>query len=253
MIPLLTTDTTLIRMPLVIYNALGELDATATASGSELQVSVNGGAWANAAGTLVSTGAGAYYYQGVAADAVARGKLSVKFAKTGFLTTIAVDDVDAPTPVLNSGTAQAGAASTITLDAGASGTNDLYKDAIITIVGGTGVGQVNTITAYVGGTKVATVNRAWAINPDNTSKYVIGPAPAGANASSVAAAVGARIVEGAYTQDDLMRLIVGIFAGRTTDYTTDTITAKSLNGTKTRVTWTVDETGRLTVTPGDLT
>jgi hypothetical protein len=80
---------------------------------------------------------------------------------------------------IRNGTAQAGGATSITLDAGASATNSLYNNATILIRGGTGAGQVNIITAYVGSTKVATVGVAWATNPDNTSTFTIiadGPA-----------------------------------------------------------------------------
>ena len=76
---------------------------------------------------------------------------------------------------LRSGTAQAGAAKTITLDAGASATDNLYNGATIQIVGGTGAGQTNAIADYVGATKVATVAKTWATNPDATSTFVIIP------------------------------------------------------------------------------
>jgi len=72
-----------------------------------------------------------------------------------------------------SGTAQAGGATSITLDASASSTNDFYKHAWVRTTGGTGVGQTRLITAYVGSTKVATVDRAWATNPDNTTTFAI--------------------------------------------------------------------------------
>ena len=71
------------------------------------------------------------------------------------------------------GTAQAGAASTITLEAGASATDDLYNFEQIAIIDGTGAGQGRLITDYVGSTKVATVDRAWTVNPDATSIYII--------------------------------------------------------------------------------
>lgn len=76
---------------------------------------------------------------------------------------------------LDSGTAQAGAASTITLRSGASAVNDYYKYAIIALTGGTGAGQSAIISGYVGSTKVATINGAWGTNPDNTSEYKIFP------------------------------------------------------------------------------
>lgn len=73
--------------------------------------------------------------------------------------------------VLHTGTATAGAGSTITLAAGASVTNDLYKTMSIVITGGTGSGQSRTVSGYVGATKVATVSVAWVTPPDATSVY----------------------------------------------------------------------------------
>lgn len=69
--------------------------------------------------------------------------------------------------------AQAGAAGTITLAAGASATDNIYNGERISILEGTGAGQSRIITAYNGTTKVATVNRNWTTNPDSTSKYSI--------------------------------------------------------------------------------
>ncbi|MDO8675544.1 MAG: hypothetical protein Q7K71_05445 [Candidatus Omnitrophota bacterium] len=75
--------------------------------------------------------------------------------------------------MIHSGTAQAGAAGSITLTSGASSTDDLYKGLIVKIYGGTGVGQARTITAYNGTTKVATVAWNWTTNPDSTSTYAV--------------------------------------------------------------------------------
>src|SRR5439155_8408536 len=74
---------------------------------------------------------------------------------------------------VRAGTAQAGAAGTITLDASASATTDFYADTIITITGGTGSGQTRRCSAYNGSTKVATTVPNWATNPDNTSTFAV--------------------------------------------------------------------------------
>lgn len=71
------------------------------------------------------------------------------------------------------GTAQAGASTTITLDASASATDDIYNGSTVTITGGTGSGQIRVISDYVGATKVATVSVAWATAPDNTSTFSV--------------------------------------------------------------------------------
>lgn len=74
---------------------------------------------------------------------------------------------------LETGTAQAGGASTITLRSGASAVNDFYKDQAVWVLSGAGAGQSNRVASYVGSTKVATVETAWATQPDNTSVYVV--------------------------------------------------------------------------------
>jgi hypothetical protein len=72
-----------------------------------------------------------------------------------------------------SGTAQGGANTTITLDAGASATDQAYRGMVLRLTSGTGNGQIREVIDYNGTTKVATVNAAWATNPDATSVFRI--------------------------------------------------------------------------------
>ncbi len=71
--------------------------------------------------------------------------------------------------------------------------------------------------------------------------------------TKIATGVWAAIGEGAHTYGDLVRLLVGVNAGRVLNFLTGTLVFKSLNAAKTRVTITTDNTGRLTSTVGDLT
>ena len=75
----------------------------------------------------------------------------------------------------DSGTAQAGSTSTITLQSGASAANDTYNGQLVFISSGTGAGQSRAISDYVGSTKVATVITDFAVAPDNTSVYEVYP------------------------------------------------------------------------------
>lgn len=77
--------------------------------------------------------------------------------------------------VKRGGTAQAGASSSITLDAGASSSDDFYIGDLIVVLSGTGAGQSRIITDYVGSTKVATVDAAWTTNPSSDSVFVLIP------------------------------------------------------------------------------
>jgi hypothetical protein len=82
----------------------------------------------------------------------------------------------ADTPlVVDHGLTQASTNSTITIRAYASAINDVYKNAIITIMAGTGRGQSGIIMAYNGTTKVVTLCSDWETNPDTTSVYAIMP------------------------------------------------------------------------------
>lgn len=69
--------------------------------------------------------------------------------------------------------AQGGGASTITLHVAASSVTDFYKGTTVHVYSGAGAGQSRFITAYDGTTKVATVDSAWATQPNNTSLFVI--------------------------------------------------------------------------------
>jgi len=80
-----------------------------------------------------------------------------------------------PDGALRSRLAQAGNATTITLDSSAVATNDYYNGSIVAIIAGTGNAQARIITAYVGSTKVATVDTNWATNPSSDSVFAIYP------------------------------------------------------------------------------
>lgn len=90
------------------------------------------------------------------------------------------------------GTAQAGAAGSITLDSGASATDHLYERLQVAILSGTGAGQSGRIiTGYVGSTKVATTTPNWTTNPDSTSVFALLPAAADIETILNVASIGA--------------------------------------------------------------
>lgn len=79
----------------------------------------------------------------------------------------------AETMIIRSNTAAAGAAGSITLDASASATDNIYRGQTIKLTGGTGAGQTRIITGYTGSTQVATVDENWQTNPTSSSTFVI--------------------------------------------------------------------------------
>jgi len=80
-----------------------------------------------------------------------------------------------PDGALRSRLAQAGNATTITLDASASAVDNYYNGSVVAIIAGTGNAQARVITAYTGSSKVATVDTNWATNPSTDSVFAIYP------------------------------------------------------------------------------
>ena len=82
------------------------------------------------------------------------------------------------TSAIYTGTAptQGGMTSTqIKLDSGASSVSQVYRYNVISILSGTDAGDSAVVIDYNGSTKIATVDEAWAVQPDNTSVFEITP------------------------------------------------------------------------------
>lgn len=95
------------------------------------------------------------------------------------ITPSAVDgniEITASSATTDTGTAQAGSSSTITLKAASSFTSDDQPNGMfIKITAGTGSGQTRHVEDYVASTKVLTVYPDWDTAPDNTSSYSVQP------------------------------------------------------------------------------
>lgn len=76
---------------------------------------------------------------------------------------------------ISRGLAQSGGATSIRLATTASATDYIYNGMTVQVVAGAGAGQIRTITDYVGSSTTATIDRAWATNPDGTSIYIVRP------------------------------------------------------------------------------
>jgi hypothetical protein len=126
------------------------------------------------AGAAVATGAAQIGVNivnaGGSAITAAAGVMAVNTTQWGGTST---GSVPPDATFLHSGTAQAGTSTSITLDAGASGTNGTYDNCVVFIRSGTGAGQAQIITSYTGASKVAGVGGTWATNPDATSVFTV--------------------------------------------------------------------------------
>lgn len=165
----------------------GSAVSTASAQIGVNVVNAGGTAWGSGAITAASIAADAIGASELAADAVAEIADAVwDEARSGHTTDGTFGQVN---QTVRSGTAQGGGTNTVTLDASASATDDLYNGCLAWIVGGTGAGQAGVITDYVGLTKVATVDNNWRTAPDNTSVFVLLPGSLGLTSATLASSV----------------------------------------------------------------
>ena len=84
-------------------------------------------------------------------------------------------DLTASSYTGNTGALQAATASTVTLAAAASATDDIYQGLYVVMTSGTENGKGRFITDYVGSTKVATVSPNWDTTPLASDTYKIVP------------------------------------------------------------------------------
>jgi len=170
--------------PYPIYNArfrliVPLLDADGdpiSPSAPDTELSQDLGTFADATNeaTEIATSSGVVYVDLIATEMDTKST-TVRVQSTGAKTTIAVLN-PRRLPVLRTGTAQAGAASTITLDSGASAVDDFYNGCWVNITNDSPAnvrGQCRMITDYVGSTKVATVEGTWGTNPSSASTFEV--------------------------------------------------------------------------------
>lgn len=112
----------------------------------------------------------------------------------------------------DTGTAQGGAASTITLKSSSSYTSDDQPNGMfITLTSGTGSGQTRHVENYVASTKVLTVYPAWDTAPDNTTGYKVeafAPSAVGEYAQVTSTFGRARYVE--YVSPTVMKAVTEV-------------------------------------------
>jgi len=153
----------------------GDLVAGGGSDTPDSEVSLNGDTFADCTNELteIATTSGMYYLLLTAAEMVADVVALICKVATATTQTTPIVLYPRKLPQIRTGTAQAGAAGTITLDASASAVDDHYNGCLVYLNGGTGSGQARVIADYVGSTKVASVTPNWATNPDVTSTFIV--------------------------------------------------------------------------------
>jgi len=176
-----------VRFP--ILDADGDL--VTGAAGLDSELSQDSGTFADATNeaTEIATSSGIYYLDLIATETDTKSTdIIVKTSTSGAKTTVLTLS-PRRLPVVRTGTAQAGANSTITLDAGASAPDDYYNGCFVNITNNSpsnALGQARKITDYVGSTKVATIEGTWGTNPSSASTFEILLTPEACSAVALA-------------------------------------------------------------------
>ena len=162
------------RAPMVTANSTNFANAW-TASNGTIKIIRDGTTLGNVT-TLPTVVSGQYTYSWpLSGSEMTADEVIVQVVDRTNVTDQAFRIITLPDGALRSRLAQAGNATTITLDSSAVATNDYYNGSIVAIIAGTGNAQARVITAYVGSTKVATVDTNWAVNPSTDSVFAIYP------------------------------------------------------------------------------
>jgi len=159
----------------------------------------------------------------------------------------------------------------ITLDATAAAQTDFYKGCVVAITSGSGANQARIITAYNGTTKAATIDRAWdvALVITGGSRSIFAVFPQGLNQPLTSAQTTAAVpttaqiateifdtqtVEAGMTFRGALRLMGAVLMGRRsgTGSGTEVFNAAVTNA-KARVTATIDGSGNRTNVTTDQT
>jgi hypothetical protein len=127
--------------------------------------------------TTTTTATNATTVNGLAANVITATSINADAITAAKIADGAIDRAtfaaDTGLQTIRSGTAQAGASTTITLDASASAVDDFYKFAWVLTTGGTGAGQMRRISIYVGSSKIANIVPDWVTNPDATTTFAV--------------------------------------------------------------------------------
>jgi hypothetical protein len=165
-----------VRLVVPILDADGDLVTGAASLDTELSQDQGTFTDATNEATEIATSSGVYYIDLVAGELDAKSTAGIVKTGTAGAKTTTFVLYPKRLPVIRTGTAQAGAGSTITLDSGASPVDDFYNGCYVNCTNNSPAnvqGQARRITDYVGSTKVATVEAAWGTNPSSATTFEI--------------------------------------------------------------------------------
>ncbi len=215
-------------------------DFVTGAAGLDSEVSKNGDTFADCTNEATEIGStGLYYLLLTAAELTADVvTVQVKTSTTGAKSTPLVF-FPRKLVSLRSGTSQAGAAGTITLDSGASAVDDFYNGCLIV---GTldGTVEARIITDYAGSTKVASVTPNWNTTPDSDDTFIV-YLPEGVQLPLLDASVSSRASQTSVdTVDDFLDTEVAAIKAKTDNLPSDPADASDIAASFSTLTGKVD-------------
>jgi len=164
------------RVVFALLDNDGDLVTGATTPDSERSIDMGTFADCTNEMTEIATASGMYYLDLTATETTCSCLAIIAKSATAGMKTTPMVLYPRRFPTLRSGTAQAGAASTITLDSGASAQDNYYNGCLVQCSNDSPAnvqGQTRWIISYVGSTRVATVNAAWGTNPSSATTFLI--------------------------------------------------------------------------------
>jgi hypothetical protein len=142
-----------------LSSSISKDQGTAAAGGTPVEIATNsGGIYLDLTATEMQ--ADTVWIRATATNANARSTILVIYPRRISLT--------------RTGTAQAGAAGSITLDSGAAASDDAYNGSVVRITSGVGAGQARFGYDYSGSNKILSVMGNWTTIPTSSSVFEIG-------------------------------------------------------------------------------
>jgi len=243
----------------------GALTSGLTISASELQLSINGAAFGDRVGaTPTSIGSGCYYYVLDSAEAIAGATVLFKINKTGYKDSAGQPIIQKFVVDTLVGEAQSAILAALTSSVAAVLAN---QSANVTSINSNTDSEIAAAITAINShtdTKVSEsegvitdaiddIPTAAEIDAQLSAAHGAGTwGTAGLDVNAIVTAVFNALVEGSVTFGDSVRALLSLTGGPVGDFNTGTLVFKSLNGAKTRLTITTDDSGRLVTTIGDL-
>ncbi len=148
----------------------GDLE-TGLATAADSEVSLDGNAFADCANEITEIGTDGWYSITLEAAEMQASSVAYKVISGDYGYHATLYPVRCGT--VATGTAAAGGAATLTLEAGSVIDDDEYVGYILQLTGGTGTGQAARIIDAVASTRVLTVQADWLTTPDETTTYAV--------------------------------------------------------------------------------